>query len=299
LTTNSLGHPTAAFPIDELAERLNITAAQVEIRRSWTRIEWLGGYWSHLRLPRPQWPAIAAGSVFEISLAQSVSLQPQQLSDIERSGLGLKRNEGFGQIAFQTHAPATGQAQNIHLKSIKKEKTQKPNISSDSPPETLMAILSSHLQRYTSRILQEKALEFAKSSSSGLSRALIGRLSLLFRQNPLSDALKQIKYMKQAGEALKKKQCEVKDLWFSHQPSKTMQLEDFLAHLCQKAPEQTKHWLRNALSQRGSKERSLRALLDDETLQDAILERASSEAGERLIKEFLLIWLGEMRKKIE
>ncbi len=64
LTVNDHGHPEARFPKRELAKALGLDTTEPTLWCSYTRTEVIGGYNAHLRLPRQQWPAIAAGSVF-------------------------------------------------------------------------------------------------------------------------------------------------------------------------------------------------------------------------------------------
>ena len=95
LTINDCGHPVACFPEGELAEALGLETS--ELCRSYTRTEVIGGYNSHLRLPRQQWPAIAPGSVFVFKTGQT--LDPERLLQLEHNGLGLRKGEGYGRIA--------------------------------------------------------------------------------------------------------------------------------------------------------------------------------------------------------
>ena len=97
LTVNDNGHPDARFPTRELAEVLGIAASELKLSGSYTRTEMISGYHSHLRLPRQQWQGIAAGSVFVFCI--KATLNEKRLLKLERNGLGLRKNEGFGRIA--------------------------------------------------------------------------------------------------------------------------------------------------------------------------------------------------------
>ena len=100
LTTNDCGHPNVCFPKQELASVMGWNAAELTLLSSYTRTEVIGGYNRHLRLPRQQLPAIDAGSVFEFKLPKSLNENDQKrLLNLERNGLGLRKNEGYGRIA--------------------------------------------------------------------------------------------------------------------------------------------------------------------------------------------------------
>ena len=97
LSVNGAGHPEACFPEDELAQHLGLNPDGLTLSCSYTRTELIGGYNAHLRMPRQQWSAISAGSVFVFALACSVD--GARLTVLEQEGLGLRKGEGYGRVA--------------------------------------------------------------------------------------------------------------------------------------------------------------------------------------------------------
>lgn len=101
---NPYGHPVPRFPVEDLG-------AGLDIIKSFARVEWVGGYLSHQRLPRRQMPAIAAGSVFIIEGTI------QDLDAARRRSYGLRVEEGFGRVEIGAWRQFPKQA--ISTKGIK------------------------------------------------------------------------------------------------------------------------------------------------------------------------------------
>ena len=100
LTVNDCGHPDLCFPKQELASVMGWNAVELTLSSSYTRTGVIGGYNSHLCLPKQQLPVIDAGSVFEFKLPQSLNENDQKkLLKLEQNGLGLRKNEGYGRVA--------------------------------------------------------------------------------------------------------------------------------------------------------------------------------------------------------
>ena len=146
LTVNHNGHPDACFPKHELAKIVCSHAEQMKLTlcRSYTRTEIIGGYHSHLCLPRQQWPAIAAGSVFVFKLESELDKESEDriVTQLECDGLGLYKGEGYGRIAVnrQGELRVTGESE---LDNPEKQTEPDPP-QSDMPEEvkTLLQIVS-------------------------------------------------------------------------------------------------------------------------------------------------------------
>jgi CRISPR-associated protein Csx10 len=114
---NENGHPSPAFDLDELGGGL-------ELKASFTRTAWTGGYLGHQRLPRRQVPALAAGSVFVVA---------GELPDPEaaqRRSYGLRTEEGFGRISIAPLFPPRrpfNQARDIRREAAVKRVTPNHN----------------------------------------------------------------------------------------------------------------------------------------------------------------------------
>ena len=92
--TDPCGRPRSAPDPAELAEVLG-TPARVE--HGWARWQQAGGWHVASGLPKPAELAVAAGSTYVISTERTVS--DAVLNDLGRRGLGLRRHEGFGDLA--------------------------------------------------------------------------------------------------------------------------------------------------------------------------------------------------------
>ena len=92
--TDDLGRPSPQ-PGDTELTRVLGTGARVE--RRWTRWQEVGGWHVASGLPKPAELAVAAGSTFLIRTEREVA--PPVLQALSRRGLGLRRHEGFGDLA--------------------------------------------------------------------------------------------------------------------------------------------------------------------------------------------------------
>lgn len=92
--TDELGRPRPEPGRAELSQVLGV-AARVE--RRWTRWQEAGGWHVASGLPKPAELAVAAGSAFLIKTERPVAAAA--LSALAERGVGLRRHEGFGDLA--------------------------------------------------------------------------------------------------------------------------------------------------------------------------------------------------------
>ncbi len=90
------GRYSAGFDLDWLKGIFGENLKEIECPRA--RMGELDGFNSHLKLPRWRDLALLAGSTVKLIFHQPVDLQT--LEDLEQNGIGLRRNEGFGQVVF-------------------------------------------------------------------------------------------------------------------------------------------------------------------------------------------------------
>jgi len=88
--------PLLDLPEDELSETLD---TQVRVERRWLRPTLARGWHAASGLPKPVDHALAAGSTFLLSTATGTSPDPAALSRLAEAGIGLRRAEGFGEVA--------------------------------------------------------------------------------------------------------------------------------------------------------------------------------------------------------
>jgi hypothetical protein len=92
--TDLYGRPSQDPDPAELSEVLRVPARVV---RRWTRWQQAGGWHVASGLPKPAEVAVVAGSTYIISAERAVA--DAALDELGRRGLGLRRHEGFGDLA--------------------------------------------------------------------------------------------------------------------------------------------------------------------------------------------------------
>ena len=92
--TDDHGRPSREPSAHELQDALGVPA---RVTRRWTRWEESGGWHVASGLPKPQELTVAAGSTYLISAERA--LPDSALARLSARGLGLRRHEGFGDLA--------------------------------------------------------------------------------------------------------------------------------------------------------------------------------------------------------
>ncbi|MCE2434143.1 MAG: hypothetical protein J4F29_14680, partial [Candidatus Latescibacteria bacterium] len=190
LTVNDYGHPEAYFPENELAQTLDMETSELKLCSSYTRTEVIGGYNSHLRLPRQQWPATAPGSVF-VFKAEKV-LDQERLLQLEHNGLGLRKGEGFGRIAVNRQ----GSLDLIDCEEVQlddPEKKNRPDAPDLKMPQSVQDLLYGVVRSRCLTEMQQRAITIARSKDNIPSNALLGRMRSFLRQNSRAESLEQIR----------------------------------------------------------------------------------------------------------
>lgn len=228
LSVNEHGHPEARFPEHELVKalRLGHSTKTPILSRSYTRTELIGGYNAHLRLPRQQLPAIAAGSVFifDITTFQE-HITEDHLLQLERDGLGVCKGEGYGRIAVNRQ-------NNLYLTNCEEERLEDPEDSPvpDSPsqqmPEKVRDLLQGIVRTRCLSDMQQDARDIANQATKENkipSNTLLGRLRLFLRQDSLVESLENLRG-KRAEEQLSNYKINSRD--FKMQLSNSLTLYD-------------------------------------------------------------------------
>jgi CRISPR-associated protein Csx10 len=92
--TDSHGRP---IPEPDQAELVHVLGTEAKVERRWFRWEQVGGWHAASGLPKPAELAVAPGSTYVISTEEPVA--KSRLAALELRGLGLRRHEGFGDLA--------------------------------------------------------------------------------------------------------------------------------------------------------------------------------------------------------
>ena len=193
LTVNNNGHPNAHFPEKEMAEALGLNASELTLSSSYTRTELVGGYHAHLRLPRQQWPAIAAGSVFVFKLAQK--LTKEKLLQLEHDGLGIRKAEGYGRLAINRQG-SLNLLQTEEEPLDDPEKASSPTVPDVDISSDLLKLLQGVVQVRCAGEMQRYARDIARQLAERNripSNALLGRLRLFLRQNAPDESLQRLR----------------------------------------------------------------------------------------------------------
>ena len=93
--------PCRAITNYQMAERLSLNESDVQRIGSFTGTRLISGWNAAHRLPKENDYAITAGSVFLFAVRKNVWGNDdllQKLADIENTGIGWRRSEGFGQV---------------------------------------------------------------------------------------------------------------------------------------------------------------------------------------------------------
>lgn len=183
LGVNVQGHPTACFPECELAEILDLDTSDLKLLRSYTRTELVGGYHTHLRLPRQQWPTIAAGSVFIFHIPpasdeEACSLREKRLLQLEHDGLGLRKGEGYGRVAVnrQGGQPRLTDTPEESLEDVS------PEPPSGEPNEDILNLLCSVVRTRCLSEMQQIVVPVATEVVE-IPNSVLGQLRLFLQQN--------------------------------------------------------------------------------------------------------------------
>ena len=214
LTVNDLGHPDVNFPVQELAAVLGLKASDLTLSSSYTRTETISGYNSHLRLPKQQGPAIGAGSVFEFKLPKSHNETDQKrLLKLERNGLGLRKNEGYGRIAVNRQDNIRLRKE-IQLDSSTQQK--KPGAPNGQVTLEVQELLEGVVSRRCLAKMQAFAIDAANlivdqiPSNKLPSNALIGQFRVFLQHENFDDSSEE--FIKLAEEKFTKHQIDARKL---------------------------------------------------------------------------------------
>ena len=285
LAVNENGHPTAVFPIQELANALGIQDNDTpKLLTSYTRTEVNSGYNTHLRLPRQQSQAIATGSVFEFEIDEKI--MDAQLMELERNGLGLRKAEGFGRIAINRQ-------NNLYLGGKEEQLDDPNNVNEPDPPKLgipsdLSDILRQIVMTYCRTEMQNNAREITtKLPKENIpSNALLGRLRLFLQRGTIENSLEQLR--KPAKEQLTSYQIDISQCNLPE-----LDNEQSLFDIFKNADTQPDKFTKNMIE---TKVKELAGDFDEDT-RNEIIQTLVNEQSTKLCKEFLDYLITEFRRK--
>lgn len=179
------GQPIADLDDATLAAYLNVSEDAVKINslHSFSEASESGGFNRYWRLPLEQEYALAAGSVISFTLTQPLSAD--QTTTLEQRGIGTRRVEGFGRIAFNWRWSREGQMYSGTIARFAHAASQEVKTS-----HSVMLAQRMARQLYT-RSVEQSIVEFVKNNpiDKPPENSQLGRLRTLVRQAlPKADA---------------------------------------------------------------------------------------------------------------
>ncbi|NJN18886.1 MAG: hypothetical protein HC822_22815 [Oscillochloris sp.] len=100
------GRPVNGADPESLSDALGF-AIEIDYEHSRVTATLVGGFNRTWRTPVPQSPALAAGSVFSLRTKNGAIPDATKIAELLNAGIGERRTEGFGRIAFDWLATAT------------------------------------------------------------------------------------------------------------------------------------------------------------------------------------------------
>lgn len=173
------GNLTSRLDSKALAAYLELSedAVIIDEQHSFSASTEISGFNRFWKLPLAQEYALAAGSVISFRLTQPLSAE--QVIKLEQRGLGARRAEGFGRIAFNWRGTLERQA-------------KKGTIATTSPASSATNGLAEHskmlakrmARQLYERIVEQSIVEFVKDTSVSQppENSQLGRLRMLVRQ---------------------------------------------------------------------------------------------------------------------
>lgn len=172
LLNSQQGYSSLEFPIEQLAKLLDgSNPPKLSLKNSYIRTVIIGGYSSAWQLPRQQWTALAAGSVFVIGADEPISIENFKL--IEAHSLGLRVEEGFGRFVINWH----GKQSDLKLKKANKPVLVQP----ERAPESLVILMNSMIKTQWTRQVELAALRLARGVGNNQQALSVVKPALLNR----------------------------------------------------------------------------------------------------------------------
>ena len=164
-----------------------ILGIEVEVINSFVKTKNISGFNSHLGLPKWQAKAIAAGSTVSFRIKntpQDIAKLLDHFARLENEGIGLRRAEGFGQIAF--NHPVYGGNYDI------KAGIRLPGFMRIQTQEEKVKVFEDDWQRYLARKIQKDS--FSQSEWVLFSRWLTENIKALVAADKTEEVLTKFHY---------------------------------------------------------------------------------------------------------
>lgn len=156
----------------------HVQPSEEEEQRSVWRLEELGGFNRTWGLPLPQTQAIAAGSVFVFRAKEPIS--KQAIAAVEWQGIGERRAEGFGRLAFDWQQ----ELKLVVVDAPKKPPKGRPAIQlSDGPAKILATQMAKRMLRQElANKLRKTIYDTRIQANPAISNAQLSRIRVVARE---------------------------------------------------------------------------------------------------------------------
>jgi len=155
------------------------------IQDSYAGAGWVGGFNKHRGLPLSQQWAVQMGSTWRVTTTRAISAG--ELRALEHSGIGVRREEGFGRVLFGPQWPGTLAKRENSSQSIQVNPPAEAKDATSPVGEALLTQMNKRLaQGKLDRLLTVAVNNKAQPDNirGHLSRSQFGRLMVRIRQEP-------------------------------------------------------------------------------------------------------------------
>jgi hypothetical protein len=148
------------------------------LKQSYAERALVSGYSAVWGLPRPQWPAFKAGSVFVFEITSG---QPD-LTAAPAVSLGCRAGEGYGRFVLNWHG---NEKELTADKPDEPDKVRPPAVASETFRELVKDLVGREFERQAESAGRLDSLQFISSATfKYLTPALVGRLQLASHSHP-------------------------------------------------------------------------------------------------------------------
>jgi CRISPR-associated protein Csx10 len=195
---------------DNVVEALNscLGDKSVGLESGYQRLHWVGGFNRTWGLPLPQEWVVQAGSSYNFIAKRKLSAE--ELRSLEIEGLGERRSEGFGRVAFNWDFPSKLQTKDVASVQASSESTE---MLAEEEQELADKMVDRWLQQRLDREVAA-AINRTMSTVKGLDRisnSQLGRLRLQCREaarqrdmTPLKTYIRQVQVRSVARDQLQR-----------------------------------------------------------------------------------------------
>lgn len=162
-----------------IAESVNIPVENIDISKSFIKSDTIENFVSKWRLKKPSENAFAAGSCFKISITNWDENINKQLIELQKKGIGERRNEGFGRFILNWQK---FDEEKYNVSEFKEKEIAEPK---GVPPKIVNNIIKNIIINEYQKLTEHKALnhcyEFCLDKNKIPSNSVLGRLETIIK----------------------------------------------------------------------------------------------------------------------